>query len=150
MKPNSYQKVIWDIFIGVVYLMCFWLDPFCLGTAFRIYEEFPNLNSFQRWLTILLVIDMAMVPMTAMLKKESIMSKMDKKNKGRIQSRMLIKRGKDADLGLNDPLLERDIKVLCISYIKREFIFDCAANVPIFLYEALRGWPTDPETMGKL
>ena len=62
----------------------------------------------------------------------------------------MVKRGKEGDLGLNDPLLERDIKVLCISYMKREFIFDCAANVPILFYELLRGWPTDAETMGRL
>ena len=46
MKPDSIQKIFWDIFMGIVYLVCFWLDPFCIGTAFRVYEDYPDLNTF--------------------------------------------------------------------------------------------------------
>ena len=42
---------------------------------------------------------------------------------------------------LNDPINERDYRVLCKNYLKNDFIFDLLANVPIFLYDLLRGYP---------
>jgi len=44
IKPNNYMKVFWDIAIGIVYLLCFWLDPFLMGSDFLVYSKHPDLN----------------------------------------------------------------------------------------------------------
>ena len=75
---------------------------------------------------------MILVPFSAILRKDSIASEAISKQPNR----------KPKDVGnLQDPLLERDIRVLCLRYLKGQFVLDFIANVPIFIYELLYGWP---------
>ena len=48
---------------------------------------------------------------------------------------------------LNDPIYERDYRVLCKNYLKADFIFDLLANFPIFFYDMISGYPTGEEEM---
>ena len=48
---------------------------------------------------------------------------------------------------LNDPINERDYRVLCKNYLKKDFIFDLLANVPIFLHDLLSGYPNGEAEM---
>lgn len=61
---------MWDLQIGFVYLACYLLDPLVL--SFR-YEPLltPSINILQRILTVLLLIDIALVPFSATYKKEA-------------------------------------------------------------------------------
>ena len=48
---------------------------------------------------------------------------------------------------LNDPVYERDYRILCKNYLKADFTFDVIANMPIFFYDMLSGYPTGEEEM---
>ena len=128
MRPNSLLRVIWDILVGIAYFLCQWLDPFTLSDSFKNLIQFPTMNKLQRALTIFLVIDMATVPFKALLRKDCNTSQSQAKN-------TRLKIGRSTGTLLNDPLFERDVKLLCLSYLKSVFIFDFLANVPIFVYE---------------
>ena len=39
-----------------------------------------------------------------------------------------------------DHVYERDVKILCIKYLKGSFFIDAIANMPIFFYEIFNGF----------
>ena len=49
--------------------------------------------------------------------------------------------------GLDDPIWERNICKLTKQYIRREFLWQALANIPIFVYEIYLGLPYDEETL---
>ena len=64
ITPSNIVKVTWDVLISLVYLMCFFIDPFCI--AFE-YEPLFNRNfqKFTRGLTLALIFNMMLVPFSA-------------------------------------------------------------------------------------
>ena len=73
--------------MGVAYLICYWLDPFSIAFAFKDLIEYPNLNRLQRWLTIILLLDMLSMPFSAVLRKDSMTT--DTQNKINRKSKLV-------------------------------------------------------------
>ena len=42
---------------------------------------------------------------------------------------------------MDDPVYERDVSYLIMKYMRGDFFYDCLANLPIFVYEAVYGFP---------
>ena len=58
--------------------------------------------------------------------------------------------GKRNTVGLNDPILERDVgKLLCV-YLKRYFIIEAVANLPTIIYDFYLEMPMKKEEISKL
>ena len=47
-------------------------------------------------------------------------------------------------------MLERDVWKLFKKYIRKSFIFDVLANIPISLYYFINGFPSEPETLERV
>ena len=92
---------------------------------------------------------MLFVPFGAVVRKNSIASA-PFSGKRILKPKVVTSSSKNANATIDDPLLERDIKVLCISYLKGVFIIDFVANVPIFVFELFLGWPLSEDDMEKL
>ncbi len=94
-------------------------------------------------MTIIVIFDMLLQPFKGTLKVNDLKetSSTEKKNMPRI---VKYKHKISAKyLGLNDHLLERDITVLLINYLKFQFIIDALANLPVFIFEVYHGFPAD-------
>ena len=73
MTPTSFYKITLDLLIGLVYLLCYVIDPLCVAFYYEpLYNT--NLNRLQRVLTIILVINMILVPFSARLKKIDLLA----------------------------------------------------------------------------
>lgn len=147
LSPTNLYKATWDMCIGFIYLFCYMLDPFVVAFHFEPFQN-QTTNKWQRILTAFLLIDMILVPFTATLKEEVIIhddenreSKREKTKK-RVKKRLQFNQAsKDGSNGLDDPVYERDVCVLFVKYLRGDFLFDSLANLPIFIYEALYGFP---------
>ena len=71
--PTSIYKVTWDLVMGFVYLICYFIDPFCVAFYYKpLYDT--NLNRLQRIFTFILIFNMILVPITARAKKFELFS----------------------------------------------------------------------------
>ena len=86
---------------------------------------------------------MILKPFTAQIKVETMVDLAPPQHK-----KGSIKNKKNVDeKGLDDPVLERDIAILLKRYLKTEFIFDAIANLPVFIYDIMNGFPDiNPQT----
>ena len=71
----------WTIIRGILYLLCFFIDPLVYALKFEPVIDYPNFNRFQYALTFLLVFDMALEPFFTTLKTTNWMEKKEKSNK---------------------------------------------------------------------
>ena len=72
INPESRYKVAWDMALGLLYLVLFWMDIYII--AFRFLPlEMPSINSFQRVSNMILVLSMLLIPVTGVPKKETIL-----------------------------------------------------------------------------
>lgn len=144
INPKNRYKMAWDLFIGVPYLICYWIDPFVISFN---YEPLNNskLNFLQQILTILLLIDMALVPFSATEKKISILST----EKDRYMDTLRLQ-NRIAKNDIEDPDFERDITTLCSDYMYSAFWWDFLANVPIFLLELGYGFTGDIDELASV
>ena len=139
ISPKNPYKIFWDISIGIVYFISYFQDPYIFAFQFRpLIDE--NLNRIQRIITAILIIDMIVVPFSATFKKESLIDEdAPKKNK--------LLNNKDSSKGLDDPIYERDIKVLSLKFLKGGLLFAFLSNWPIFIYDTYNGFPEDVDYM---
>ena len=76
IDPNSKKKVLWDIFMGFVYLICFLIDPVIYSFNFEpLFRD--STNRLQRVMTFLIVIDMIIMPFEATVKEDNKHTKID-------------------------------------------------------------------------
>ena len=78
IDPTNFFKMTWDLCIGLVYLICYFLDPFVLAFKYTpLFIETNRINQLQRALTFILFFNMAIVPFSAIKKKQYIFSDYD-------------------------------------------------------------------------
>lgn len=96
-------KVLWDVLMGFIYLICYLIDPYTLAFKFRPFLEKPELNTFSRVLTIMIIFDMILTPFTAIPREESL----GKENKGQNKyKKYAVTTSNDKkSYGLDDPLM---------------------------------------------
>ena len=93
----------------------------------------------------MLIFDMLLQPFTARFKIQNKKRKLSARELQRINRVTKYSyRPKLQNLGLSDPVLERDITVLLKNYLKKQFWLDGLANIPIFAYDIYHGY-SDPE-----
>ena len=109
---------MWDVLMGFIYLSCYLIDPFAAAFRWSPFEENPWLNVTQRFLTCMIVIDMILTPFTAIVREESMN---DEKAKGKYKKYAVTTSNDQKVYGLDDPILQRDIKVLWWKYFKIDF-----------------------------
>lgn len=74
IHPKNKYKVIWDAFIGFVYLTCFFADPYNAAFSYRNLEE-RSASQFNFALTFILIVDIILVPFSSTLKKDNVIEK---------------------------------------------------------------------------
>ncbi len=97
-------------------------------------------------MTVLLIAEMLLQPCVAkykILEKKREVSAREQQRGNRVTK--YLNRPKLRNLGLADPVLERDFIVLLRKYLKSQFWLDGLANIPIFAYDIYNGYK-DPET----
>ena len=77
INPKSRYKIFWDIFMTIVYLTCYVIDPLLYALSFDPLIYSPSWNRFQRLLTWLIVIRMVLEPFTAVQRNEIQANKED-------------------------------------------------------------------------
>lgn len=60
---------MWDVSIGLIYLMSFLLDPIVFAFKFVPLEN-KNINRFSQFVTYMLVVDILIVPFTGVPKED--------------------------------------------------------------------------------
>lgn len=152
LNPKSWYIVTWEILLGVVYLICYIIDPVVFAFNFEpLYDS--GLNRFQRILTTLLMIDLIRLPCTGILKAEKfeVPKKTEDKHEDELKSRIArrLKSDNSQNMGLigsiDDPILVRNIWKLLWKNLKGPFIYSALANIPIFTYEIYNGMHTSEE-----
>ena len=73
INPLNRYKVAWDMALGILYLVCYFLDPVLLVFEFRPLVN-RDMNQFQEAVTLILIINMLLTPFTATRKKENILT----------------------------------------------------------------------------
>ena len=58
--------------IGILYLVCYFLDPFILSFDFKPLK-IQNMRRFQEAITIIFIVNVLLTPFTAQPKKENIL-----------------------------------------------------------------------------
>lgn len=151
INPRNKYKILWDSMMGFLYWMTFFLDPYIFAFLFVPLEN-RNINFFQKSLTFVIFLDMILEIFTGIPREDSQIiaqpeptdddksaktgnsGKQDKeKRKGNVKS-LLQKVGNDNSI--DDPALNRDIGFLFKSYLRRDAIWDMAANFPVIIYLA--------------
>lgn len=149
IDPANKYKVMWDLSIGIVYLVSFVIDPVVFAFKFEPLQT-DSLRIFSDLVTIVFIIDILLVPFTGVYKDETEMQEeKDKKKKEKdLNEKPLMRRGrmrktqnleKDQGRGIDDPVLERDICNLLKRYFKGDAIIDILANVPGCIYVYVLG-----------
>lgn len=46
INPKNMYKVLWDVLMGFIYLVCYMIDPYALAFRFKPFEEQLGLNTF--------------------------------------------------------------------------------------------------------
>ena len=80
MNPKNIFKVLWDILNGCIYLVCFILDPIVLCFKYKPLND-AQVFHLQRWLTVLLVADILVIPFTAKIRQEHVFERVTDKEK---------------------------------------------------------------------
>ena len=115
-------------------MISYLIDPYIFAFDFRpLINE--DLNRFQRIITAILIIDMIVVPLSATFKKENAVDEDVSSKKTNYNN------NKESSKGLDDPIYERDIKVLSLRFLKGGFLFAFLSNWPIFIYDVTMGFP---------
>ena len=70
----------WDLCVGFIYLMCYFIDPFVLAFQFRPLLSIDT-NRIQRALTFILFFNMALIPFSALEKKNTIFNEIEESNR---------------------------------------------------------------------
>ena len=70
VSPKNFYKMTWDLLLGLIYLCCYWIDPFVICFNFEPLEISNGLNNTQNLLTVVLIADMILVPLSAIKKKQ--------------------------------------------------------------------------------
>ena len=69
IDPLNKYKVMWDVSIGLIYLMSFLLDPIVFAFKFVPLES-KIINRFSEFVTYMLVVDILIVPFTGVPKED--------------------------------------------------------------------------------
>lgn len=152
IDPLNKYKMTWDLFIGIIYLISYVLDPIVFAFKFQPLES-TNIREFSNVVTYILILDILLVPFTGVAKDDNEISIEGKKNKKKkkqdllqqvqqqSQANVLQRKGKmrrqtqvKDSVGMDDSVLERDIWTLTKKYFKGDAILDLAANLPGMVY----------------
>mgnify|MGYP001038952789 FL=1 len=80
IDPLNKYKVTWDLLIGVIYLISYMLDPVVLAFKFEPLET-ESIMRFCETVTVFIIIDMFLVPFTAVRKEDDVISDLKEKRK---------------------------------------------------------------------
>ena len=67
--PKNRYKMAWDLMAGMIYLACYFIDPYVITFEFEPLEVHEKLNHLQIIFSFILIIDMVLVPLSATPKK---------------------------------------------------------------------------------
>ena len=77
IDPKNRFKIAFDIFMAIVYLVCYLIDPFVCAFYHDVFVQSPQLNHIQRFLTFIIVIDLITEPLTAKVKLHQNIEEID-------------------------------------------------------------------------
>lgn len=72
IDPMSPYKIAWDMFMGVCYLYAIVIDPFVYSEHFFPLEN-KRLNRFNRFLTLIFLVNIIVTPLTGVPREDSIL-----------------------------------------------------------------------------
>lgn len=154
INPQNRYKVIWDNFIGIVFLLSFIFDPINFAFDFEpMYND--ETNRMDLAVTILLCTDMLFDLVTG-IEKENIVIPINDDDTSTTDNTGMVRRGNakmllkhqqrsQESLGVDDPTVERDIGRILKSHFKSQFWFDALANFPIVIFYIWKGRPVGEE-----
>lgn len=57
--------MLWDVFMSLIYLTCYCVDPLIYSYDFKIMVRYTALTFIQRFCTYMIILDMILTPFTA-------------------------------------------------------------------------------------
>ena len=73
IDPMNPYKVLWDMIMGLCYLISMFADPFVFSFHFKPLENKP-LNRFLRVLTLIFLINLVVTPVTGVPKDDGVIT----------------------------------------------------------------------------
>ena len=166
INPHGRYKMLFDNFMGFMFLLCYLMDPYVVAFEFHPLKE-QSASIFQRSVTYLIILDMILTLFTGLPKEEYYNMKHEesshereniKKGKHK-ESKKSIKRREEVarraqfvqkttsstSRGLYDTKLERNFLIIVSKYCKKSAIPDLLANMPILIYSIIAGFPASEQ-----
>lgn len=71
IDPFNRWKVLWDINMGLWYLLAYIIDPLIIAFYFKPLQ-YKGINNFQKLVSLFILIDMVLVPFTQVPKDDNV------------------------------------------------------------------------------
>lgn len=151
IHPKRPKKLLFDLIIGIFFLISYLVDPFIFAFYYEPYE-YTSIQNLQMVLCSVFLINGFVTIFTGVKREDHVIEDLDeysrlgKQEKKEKEIENDLRRKKlDAlksqiagNLGnIDDPTLHRDCCYLLGNYFKRDGIFDLLANLPLLLYTAI-------------